>query len=1167
MSYVALSGGELASLRDRAERHKTTWYLTIIPQSTVATAQVNQVAFTRPLAELAVDNTSAGWGSVNKNMTVWLGTTAGANDVGIHRVRKTPAADTLYIQELSNGDFGLKPTGLLQSLGDNLHVTIINDYNLWSVFSRIVYLDGSGTFFKDYDIVYDDQNKDKPPPVLKIGQHIADFVDPDTGLLTVSKTATALPWLSETVSSYSWDIDDGSFTVGNAASQSWTATFPAGHRVISCTVTLSSGATITAQRHVYAHNKTTYAPIEIRDFSSDSRGRGGRRATVDLFDPLTSYDLPNNAMVILWSTPSWGGNDIASASKQFVGFAKTGSGGIAAIDRSIDITTSFEVASPLDILKDTVSYSQALVVVDEPTKWTEFVAGLSTVDFVVFYLLYWHSTLLNLFDFEPSGITHTAPAWKVSSNNFVDQLNEIVARISGEVTQESNGTLRIIRDPLRLNPTERDALIERMVLTSQDGKAADVPSFHLRPVVGRVRANGLVSGLTQSVVHSFSPGRVTGQATQEVSLLNLLPVDQDDLNRIAADELARRNNPYGRITFNCVGNYDVIEPAAGYWVNIDVDADESPTGEAIQRRCAVIEVSLTHDENGVDMTTFTLEGEASGVNAPGETIIYPRDNSAASYDFDGTFYFSYDSDLPWTWPTDWLEDIYQPQSEETEGSVIAYSNSALGLSYSRVDTAWHHLYTVADLLKDFILDPASPRLTIDPAGKLGGFVLDYDTVEEETVLKYCNDLLVASPVFEDKQTIDGVLNFFRPVRGSGGILAFGSQTGSPDYYIGAKCDTVSLTGDGVPFWVDDWGVVPVGGNDDKIHGLKFTVTLDGATVVVRNRSSLGSDNPTPDPVLWNVGPEGNLVDIYDADGFIFANNTVFAAVSMSETQVGDFVEWDTFLPATETKNAGFRRNKDTVGTTVIDLYPIYYGDPNAGGILVYTDDQGDTISTATFGDGTGVDVADCDDFAGGAVLAANGPDLEYATAYDGAFSTASGLDAGSSYFSCLRIPYRRFSDSSIFNNDGNALEFIACFHAADGGVTIQWGEIDLADGSVSNLTDITPVISSVTYAVMDGPNTLETFGGNPNIMRCLARDESDEEAPIKLLFRDETGAWMIVQEDVDLTFLHHTGLSSMWLTGQDGIFFSSDGGATLKNRAGDFTVAISDFPVNGMRLF
>ena len=900
--------------------------------------------------------------------------------------------------------------------------------------------------------------------------------------------------------------------------------------------------------------------------SSSSLIRTGRRASIDLFDPITDYELPHNAMVILWSKPTWGSTDIPSASHKFVGFAKQASAGISAIAGGADLTTRIEVASPLEILKETVSYSQQLVVSADPVKWTEFVPALAKVDFVVFYLLYWHSTLLNLFDFEPSGLTKTAPAWKVSSTNFVAQLNEITARISGWVGQTSRGTIHISRDPMRLNTAERNALIERMTLTPDDGKAAEVPSFHHRPPVGRVRVNGLVSSLSQSVVHAFSPGRVGAQGHQEVSLLNLLPDSQADINRIAADEFARLSNPYGRIIFNCLGNYNVFEPAEGYWVPVNIPADQSPTGEAIQMRCAVVEVSITHDRNGVDMTTLTLEGEASGINAPGETIIIPRGDGAPSYDPNGLFWYSYDSDLPWSWEDGWFEEIYQPQSEETQGSIIAYSNSAVALSVSRVDTAWYALFTVDDpvdhILKDFILDPDSPRLTTDPKGTLGGFILEYDTVAEETILKYTADLLVPSPVFTDKQTITGILDFFRPVRGTRGVLAFGSQQGTPDYYLGAPVSDVVMTDPtGAGGWIGDGVLIPAG-PDGKLYGLVWTLTeTNAASASIRIRASLSGGDP-PYTQLWG-DTSGN-----DNDGtYIYAESAVNTALNP-----GGWTWYDELgsgpLPATGDRWAGWRHGFNVMGTTTFsNIRPIYYGDPGAGGVLIYTEDQGDNILTATFGDGSGPAVGDCDDFNGGAVIAAAGTAFEYATTYGDSFSTATGFSAGSTVFSCIRIPYRRFSDPTLVNNDGNALEFVACFHAAEGGKTIQWGEIDLATGAVTNLNDITPVISSVTYAVMDGANNLETFASNPHVMRCLARDETDELAPIKLLSRDKNGTWTIVQDDIDFIFLHHTGLSSLWLTGQNGVVFSSDGGSTLQNRDGDFTLAISSFPVIGMRLF
>ncbi|MGK3946752.1 hypothetical protein ABK046_51365, partial [Streptomyces caeruleatus] len=74
-----------------------------MPETSVATARVNQAAFSYPLAQLTVDSTS-GWSGVKAGMKVYIGTSAGARDIGVYRVRQTPGSTTLYIGETSSQD-------------------------------------------------------------------------------------------------------------------------------------------------------------------------------------------------------------------------------------------------------------------------------------------------------------------------------------------------------------------------------------------------------------------------------------------------------------------------------------------------------------------------------------------------------------------------------------------------------------------------------------------------------------------------------------------------------------------------------------------------------------------------------------------------------------------------------------------------------------------------------------------------------------------------------------------------------------------------------------------------------------------------------------------------------------------------------------------------------
>jgi len=101
---------------------------------------------------------------------------------------------------------------------------------------------------------------------------------------------------------------------------------------------------------------------------------------------------------------------------------------------------------------------------------------------------------------------------------------------------------------------------------------------------------------------------------------------------------------------------------------------------------------------------------------------------------------------------------------------------------------------------------------------------------------------------------------------------------------------------------------------------------------------------------------------------------------------------------------------------------------------------------------------------------------------------------------------------------------------------------------------------------LEGANMLETYGPNPHIIRCIARDESDDTEPIVLLERSAAGTWSVAQSGIDYEYVINTGLTSLWLAGTDGLDFSSDSGASISSRDGNFFTDVGSAPVLGVQV-
>ena len=222
--------------------------LFLLAPTTIFAARVNQAGFVYPVSEVTFDGVTTGaFGDIKVGMTVVFGSSAGASDRGRQRIRAAADSDTIYIGRSSIGvhDGEVYPN-------DNDFITVWDDYRPWA---RIPYITPVGDIYKDNDVAVGDQTDDIPPKANIEPPGIAGDISSGGSVLTVDFSGTGSYALSGTISSYSWDVDDGTITVGTSASSAITATFPAGFRWVSLTVTDSNGNVLAARQ--YAHHADT----------------------------------------------------------------------------------------------------------------------------------------------------------------------------------------------------------------------------------------------------------------------------------------------------------------------------------------------------------------------------------------------------------------------------------------------------------------------------------------------------------------------------------------------------------------------------------------------------------------------------------------------------------------------------------------------------------------------------------------------------------------------------------------------------------------------------------------------------------------------------------------------------------------------------------------------
>lgn len=284
-------------------------YLSPVPDVDIATARINQASFTYPLFQLTIDNTSAGWTDVQAGDTVYIGTSAGARDIGVYRVRLTPGSTTLYIGQVASQDAGLLATTIrTASFADNNYVTVKRRYDIWSVLPVINA--ATGQIYEDGTLV-PGTNNTTPPPLVDIvinnrRNHLATLIENDTTFaLSAAATPASWPTSSGETYDYAWTVPPEWTGVSGDDTDTLTADVPPGNYILECSVTGSLSGATTRISYVHIHDDDDNPPLLISEMPrTDTRDRTGRRISLDLYsNRLTG--VTDGAACIYFEMATW----------------------------------------------------------------------------------------------------------------------------------------------------------------------------------------------------------------------------------------------------------------------------------------------------------------------------------------------------------------------------------------------------------------------------------------------------------------------------------------------------------------------------------------------------------------------------------------------------------------------------------------------------------------------------------------------------------------------------------------------------------------------------------------------------------------------------------------------------------------------------------------------
>lgn len=563
--------------------------------TTIYTARVNQV-FTSwdKLLEITYDTGSGTLANVLPDMTLLIGTTAGAWDIGICRIR-TVDASKFYIGEESR-----------IKVMDNHYLTVINDFGLWArhvvITSDVAYMDG-GT-------AYSDQHKNFNPTPIMGGNRVLK--------LTGSSVSTQFDFsasycLDSSISGYSCSAPTSSSSSGMTTATPTITFNSVGWHIIYLTLTAANGKTFFGVRYVYVWNDANPPSLaQINDCTGDADS-GGWEFDITLTEGCDVTTVRDHALVILFAEDYYGATAGSIGALQGCeNVIAEGWIGKETISWNAEQSrVRFTVYGAHYWFGKIASYPDGVEIVpDDPTAWTEM-KGL-TVNKGLWHFLHWRTTATRVMDVFLSDNTFNTKEVHSLAQNLWAQIQEMAfLQIFARPGVGRHNQLYIEVHP-QLVPQASRTWPTVMTITKEDWEGSiefdretveEVAQVNLSGVA--VNANGIgTSYFSLSTGHTY--GKYGSPEVQD----RLLVSSQSQSNDLCGLYYGWRNNELKNIPVVLSANNRLIDCFPRQKCAISIAAGDTPRGITYSGNLIPTSVSIVHNpETGYLHTEVTFEAE------------------------------------------------------------------------------------------------------------------------------------------------------------------------------------------------------------------------------------------------------------------------------------------------------------------------------------------------------------------------------------------------------------------------------------------------------------------------------------------------------------------------------------------------------------------------------
>jgi hypothetical protein len=581
----------------RTEKKSSKWRAALFTPHTVYTARINQV-FTSydGVLEITYDGGSGTLANVLADMTMLVGSSAGAHDKGIVRLRGADATK-FYIGETSD-----------IAWADNLYLTVIDHFGLWA---RHVLIN-AGIPYMDGGVAYSDQH-DKPDPVPIMGSNRALKLTGSTVSTQFDGSASYVVGGLSSISSYAWSCATSSSSSGTTTATPTFTFNTVGFHLVYLVVTAANGKSFFGVRYVYVWNDANPpVSMQISDPRQDVES-GGWEFEIMAVEGVDLATVPDHTLVILFAEDQFGGTQ--SNIGPVAGSENVEITGWLAREENSDNpekpTTTFTVYTAHYWLAQIAAFPDGVeFTTGAPSAWTQF--QNLTVDKGLWHFLHWRTTATRVMDVFLIGDTkYTAEVSSLASTLW-EQIREMAfLQIYARPGVNAWNQLFIQVHP-QLVPAAGRTWPTVMTITKGDWRGEISFERITMTPCAVVSLSGVAvnaSGVGSSFF-SLSPGHAYPHFGSVDVQDRLLVSDQAQANQLAGLYRGWRNNPYPEIPISLVADIRLIDCFPRSKCAIVISSGDTPRGISYSGNLLPIAVSIVTDpETGRRYREVTFEAE------------------------------------------------------------------------------------------------------------------------------------------------------------------------------------------------------------------------------------------------------------------------------------------------------------------------------------------------------------------------------------------------------------------------------------------------------------------------------------------------------------------------------------------------------------------------------